>query len=128
MGRSHARSPTEVRLHLLHCESSTKFRTESFIKDIYAAHFHAFIDMMYFFFQSFLPKDEGISLTGEVAHQQPSLPSLGVGYKHTTYGTTLPKIPVSTSIQTTTFPTSFPSIIHQEKNKVKVHVIYCFIC
>lgn len=64
--------------------------------------------------ESFLPKEEG-----EVAHRQPSLPSLGVGYKHTTYDTSLPKIPVATTIQTTTFPTSFPSIIHQEKNKVK---------
>ena len=58
----------------------------------------------FLFPQSLLPKDEGITLNGEVAHQQPSLPSLGVGYKHTTYGTTLPKIPVATTIQTTTFP------------------------
>lgn len=70
--------------------------------------------------QSILPKDDGFGLTGGIAtHQQPSLPSLGVGFKTNTYGTTLPKIPVATNTHTTTFPTSFPSIIHQEKNKVK---------
>ena len=71
--------------------------------------------------QSILPKEDGFGLTGGiVTHQQPSLPSLGVGFKTNTYGTTLPKIPVATTTHTTTFPTSFPSIIHQEKNKVKV--------
>ena len=80
---------------------------------------------MHVFLQSILPKEDGFGLTG--AHQQPSLPSLGVGYKHSTYGAThLPKIPVATTTHTTTFPTSFPSIIHQEKNKVKV--IDCTIC
>lgn len=70
--------------------------------------------------ESILPKDDGFGLTGGiVAHQQPSLSSIGVGYKTNTYGTTLPKIPVATATHTTTFPTSFPSIIHQEKNKVK---------
>lgn len=70
--------------------------------------------------ESILPKEDGFGLTGGiVTHQQPSLPSLGVGFKTNTYGTTLPKIPVATTTHTTTFPTSFPSIIHQEKNKVK---------
>lgn len=71
--------------------------------------------------QSILPKEGGFkSLTGGiVANQQPSLPPLGIGYKQNTYGTTLPKIPVATTTHTTTFPTSFHSIIQQEKNKVK---------
>lgn len=75
-----------------------------------------------FFLQSILPKDEGFNgfSSGIVAQQQSTLPHLGVGYKQNTYGTTLPKIPVATTTHTTTFPTSFPSIIHQEKNKVKV--------
>ncbi|XP_068729341.1 MAPK/MAK/MRK overlapping kinase-like [Montipora capricornis] len=71
--------------------------------------------------ESILPKEGGFkSLTGGiVANQQPTLPSLGIGYKQNTYGTTLPKIPVATTTHRTTFPTSFHSIIQQEKNKVK---------
>lgn len=71
--------------------------------------------------ESILPKDEGFKgLTGGiVTHQQPTLPSVGVGYKQNTYGTTLPKIPVATTTHTTTFPTSLHSILHQEKSKVK---------
>ena len=80
--------------------------------------------LLFVFIQSILPREEGFNgLTGGiVAHQQPTLPSLSVGYKQNAYGTTLPKIPVATTNHTTTFPTSFHSIIHQEKNKVKVCV------
>jgi len=57
---------------------------------------------------------------GIVANQQPVLPPLGVGYKQNTYGTALPKIPMATATHTSAFPTSFHSVIHHEKNKVKV--------
>ena len=78
------------------------------------------------FFQSTVSKDEGYggitAAGGKVGYGQSTLPALGIGYnKHSTYGTTLPKIPVATTTtHKTTFPTSFPSIINQEKNKVKV--------
>ena len=55
--------------------------------------------------------------------QHSHLPGLGVGLgaKQSAFGgTSLPKIPIATSNATTTFPTSFPSIINKEKNKVKV--------
>ncbi|XP_073248059.1 MAPK/MAK/MRK overlapping kinase-like [Porites lutea] len=75
--------------------------------------------------ESVVSKDEGYggitAAGGKVGYGQSTLPALGIGYnKHSTYGTTLPKIPVATTTtHKTTFPTSFPSIINQEKNKVK---------
>ena len=76
-----------------------------------------------FFRQPLLPKElpNNSSLTGSIYGAQSGLPSLGLGLKQTTHRTTmLPKIPLATSTATATFPTSFPSIINQEKNKVKV--------
>ncbi|XP_029195387.1 MAPK/MAK/MRK overlapping kinase-like [Acropora palmata] len=71
--------------------------------------------------QSIFPKEGKINGLngGIVANQQPVLPPLGVGYKQNTYGTALPKIPMATATHTSAFPTSFHSVIHHEKNKVK---------
>ena len=73
-------------------------------------------DVLFLFVQSILPKEFPSAI---IPPPQSNYHPFGMGTKGSVYSnrTLLPKIPLATNM-TTSFPTSFPPILHNDKNKV----------